>query len=118
MNYPSMKKMMICDLSMVPEVEALKDNEIILVTPAGVLIGNPVDTENLGIVATLAKTVADKHREDLKVDLNTLSPGNDGYLALRNVQLRTGAATYNFEELLVFFDQIIGMTFGKSQIAD
>ncbi|MGI6726627.1 MAG: hypothetical protein ACOX62_10680 [Christensenellales bacterium] len=115
---PTMKKRLICDLSMITKIEKLKDNELILLTPAGVVTGYPADTDNLGIVAQLAQTVSYKHREKLEMPDDMVLPGNDGYIALRNVQLRTGGTTYEFEELLVFFDQIIGITFKKRHLTD
>lgn len=118
MSFPSMKKRLICDLSLVTEIEELKGNEIILVTPAGVVIGYPADPDKLGIVAKLAHAVSQNHLKDHEYPDDMVLPGNDGYIALRDVQIRTGGATYNFEELLVFFDQVIGMSFGKSRIAD
>lgn len=45
-------------------------------------------------------------------------PGDDGYFVLRDAQVKEGMNTYDFGELIVFYDQIIGISLGKPSEQD
>ena len=80
----SLKKMVICTLAMAPQTDMFANNQVILTTAAGVIAGTMV--------------------EEIE--------GNDGYMLLSDVTVINGNTRTNFEHMIVFYDQIIGMTLG------
>ena len=107
----TLKKQIILGLATAPNMEALKDNKLILVTPIGVISGRLCDENNAGkgvAGETFLSALTEKLAEGFgKENIE----GNDGYLLLSDVKVQTGGnATYNLPHLVVFFDQIIGAT--------
>lgn len=49
-------------------------------------------------------TIAEKYEADIE--------GNDGYMLLSDVTVINGNTRTNFEHMIVFYDQIIGVTLG------
>ena len=118
MKLPSLKKRLIFSLAFAPTVDELKDQEVFLVTASGMIQGVPVNTEELGLLAQLADTIAKEHVKDCALEPDAYLPGNDGYIVLRDARVKEGTNTYNFAELIVFFDQIIGISLGKATEKD
>ena len=110
----TLKKTIIRGLAVATGLEALRNNKLVLVTPIGVISGYLCDEDNLGQDATgevLLSTITEKLTTDFGEDN---IEGNDGYLLLSDVKVQTGAnMTYNLPNLIVFYDQIIGVTLGN-----
>ena len=110
----TLKKTIIMGLATATELEALRDNKLILVTPFGVVSGYACDKENVNqdeVGASLLTALTEKMVDDFgKENID----GNDGYLILSDVTIRAaGNMTYNIPNLIVFYDQIIGATIGN-----
>lgn len=101
------------------ENEPIKDNQLILVTPLGLIFGKPINFENEDdidknkvVFAAILDELNSQFLEDLKKDNRELDP-NDGYILLQDVTIRNGNTTSNIPLLTVFYDQIIGITIGN-----
>lgn len=104
----SLKKTIIRTLAMAPQIDMLTNNQVILTTAAGVIAGTMVEenSEKQGdvIFSTMLKTIKEKYEADIE--------GNDGYMLLSDVTVINGNTRTNFEHMIVFYDQIIGVTLG------
>jgi len=104
----SLKKMIIRTLAVAPQTDMFANNQVILTTAAGVIAGKVVEenSEKQGdmIFSTMLDTIAEKYEADIE--------GNDGYMLLSNVTVINGNARTNLKNLIVFYDQIIGVTLG------
>jgi hypothetical protein len=130
MEHPSLKKAIIAGFWNGVTQENLKGNALALVTAAGIIEGYPVTQEesealkqkknfaemsdkekSVCMTSILTDSAERVYDENYKV--NHPVPGNDGYILLKNVTFRSANATYCLETLVVFFDQIIGVSFGR-----
>ena len=122
MNEQSMKKSVILVFS---EASTQIKNSLILMTPMGLICGKvsaaeiPTEEElnkihgcatteeSASVIATLLSAARHNYGDDPII-------GNDGYLALTDVTVKgSGGATFNVGNLVVFYDQIIGITLGS-----
>ena len=117
---PSLKKSVILGHVNYTGDEISGNNRLILVTAAGTIIGDPIEESDSlaendidNFMAKLVNTLAKNYREKNEIPEETALSGNDGCFALKNVMIRSGAGTVNLPYLTVFYDQIIGVTFGK-----
>ena len=114
----SLKKDIILKLSMIPLLQGMENNNIIVMTSAGTysgkVISNEDDASELAFpFANVISKLADQYRQDNHIDKNTLLDGNDGFLVLKDVQLRTNGAIINMPFVVLFFDQIVGISIGN-----
>ena len=104
----SLKKMVIYTLAMAPQTDMFANNQVILTTPAGIIAGKIVEENSEKqsdmIFSTMLDTITEKYEADIE--------GNDGYMLLSDVTVINGNARTNFKNMIVFYDQIIGMTLG------
>lgn len=119
MNSPSYKKFLIHQLSSATTADILKNNDVILVTAAGIIQGKLSILEETEEVTTKAvfdemlKGWSDDYRSTYNIDTDSWLPGNDGAIALTDVTiLYDNGKKAVLPYLVVFFDQIIGITFG------
>ena len=111
----SLKKEIILGFSLIPDIEQLHGNQLILTTPMGLICGSPVNilenpTETTDFVNHLVGNILDHIKTQHQGDID----GNDGFLLLKDVTIHsTGNQTINLSSLVVFYDQIIGVTFGN-----
>lgn len=117
MNISSLKKDLIRDFSIIPSIEGLEKNKLILITSFGIISGVvPVKEDD----ALTANTLLQKMSESSLIDYynrysipdNESIEGSDGFISLIDVTVKTSSATYVFPFLNVFFDQVIGVTVG------
>ncbi len=116
MDHPSLKKEVITALSFAPKLESLRDNDVVFLTAFGVLTGRvpPEDTTNL--LLSLSDEITKRYKTKAGIGEGERIPGNDGFIVLENVSIRTSSgATFNLKELILFYDQIIGMMLGRIQ---
>ena len=102
----------------------MKPNNLLLVTTAGVISGTPVasiddtdNTDNTTDLATSLTSVAHQmaitYRKENNISPNSPLDNTDGYIALKDVTIRNGNTGIDTPFLCVFFDQIIGISFGN-----
>ena len=125
MNEQSLKKSVILAFS---EVSTQIKNSLILMTPMGLICGKVSDAEiqteeelnkihgratieeGASIIATLLSSVRRNYGDAPVI-------GNDGYLALTDVTVKgPHGAVFNVGNMVVFYDQIIGITFGEFDV--
>lgn len=116
MENPTLKKAIIRDLLRAPASEKIGAESICLLTAFGLVTGIPVISDinpEKQPVGSIAMEIYDNYSE--KFDVTSSLPGNDGYIILKNAEVISSPRTksFNFTELIVFFDQIIGVTFGE-----
>jgi len=109
-SIPSLKK------NIIAAVASLSDNgdpdmNLILVTSNGVISGTPCpeesDSEFTGFVQGVAGQYKEKYAPEAPLD------GHDGCIILKDVTVQSGLQTTEVGRLVVFFDQIVGVTLGK-----
>jgi len=117
MERPSLKRTIIKSFAYAPEVDALKDNHFTLMTSLGFIQGR-IPAEESGVtLQVFSDAIYDNYRKDFNLGEDAKTPGNDGFLVLEDVTLRTPTnVTYNMKELIIFYDQIIGVTLSADSI--
>lgn len=110
----TLKKKIICGLAEIANTDAVKQNEIIITTALGLISGKIYTGEDAkaepagewSIGKFVPQTVGNYNPANID--------GNDGFLVLKDVAIRTGAnITFKVPNLIVFYDQIIGVTIGS-----
>ena len=111
----TLKKQIILGLATATDLEVLKNNKLFLVTPIGIISGRPCDENNTAENvdgASFLSSLTEKLVEDF--DSENIE-GNDGFLTLTDVTVQmAGNFTYSLPHLVVFYDQIIGVTLGNN----
>mgnify|MGYP004462421655 CR=1 FL=1 len=111
----TLKKDLILKFSCMPTLPELANNHLLLVTATGVISGDIItDSESdtaLSILAKVSKSIADDYKND-EGTTDSLD-GNDGFIALKNVTIKSSNCITTLDFLNVFFDQIIGVSIGK-----
>lgn len=114
----TLKKHLTIGLAHMPQIEVLENNQLILVTAAGIISGSytPSASESPNssdVIVTTIDKLSEAYMEQHNIPNNALLDGNDGYITLTNVTIRNGQGTVNTPFLCVFFDQIIGISLGN-----
>lgn len=114
MNIPSCKKAIIRSLACVSLTESGRDEDVILLTAAGLLSGHvPKEGSDPMDYAELLHKLSEQYKKDQAIDPDARLPGDDGYFVLSDARLINGANTLSLGNFVVFYDQIIGITYGK-----
>ena len=117
MNIPSLKKHMIKEFLGIPLYDELSDYRLILITSAGVIIGDPVIENDPDDVANnLSKHIklfTDDYYDQNNIDKNVSLDNDDGFLCLKNVELKSSTNTFHIPFITIFYNDIIGITIGK-----
>ena len=116
-NY-SLKKSLIINLSDSTLVEGLEQNKLVLVTAFGNIVGKPLNDKDLehtddnkNFLPIMVELFSKEYLKDKTAD------GNDGYIILKDVKITSPSnTTTNLPFLVVFYDQIIGVTIGNISI--
>lgn len=123
MNHSSLKKSLIIAMSCISKVEGLEENNLILTTSAGIISGKvpseqEIDDENslCGVLYEICDNTKEEYLKNISsTDSEPVIVGNDGYIILKDVKIRSTSSDtithMNF--MVVFFDQIIGVTIGN-----
>lgn len=118
----TLKKHTLASIGITPVIDGLTDNQVILVTAAGVITGSPVTKEDINVdsdpkkffISKMAKEFSDSYRKDNNISAEEILEGNDGFLLLKNATLHSADGTpFNFKELIVFYDEIIATSLGN-----
>ena len=123
MNHSSLKKSLIIAMSCIPKVEGLEENNLILTTSAGIISGKvpseqEIDDENslCGVLYEICDNTKEEYLKNISsTDSEPVIAGNDGYIILKDVKIRpTSSDTItHMNFMVVFYDQIIGVTIGN-----
>jgi hypothetical protein len=126
MDRPSLKKDIVSMLSYATDTEELGKNDVVIITAFGIVSGRiphiadpedpkeSDDSEEPGLLDKITEELVKKYRERHGIGKDEKLPGNDGCLALKDVSIRTAANnTFNLPELIIFYDQIIGIAIGN-----
>lgn len=114
----SIKRKLIKVLATAYDTDMLRWNKVVLVTPFGVISGKPEpageeyeDLSTTAVISELCDKVVDDYGAE-NVD------GNDGFIFMTDVTIHSSnKATFNVANLVVFYDQIIGITLGNVEDA-
>lgn len=123
MNHSSLKKSLIIAMSCIPKVEGLEENNLILTTSAGIISGKvpseqEIDDENslCGVLYEICDNTKEEYLKNISsTDSEPVIVGNDGYIILKDVKIRSTSSDTitNMHFMVVFYDQIIGVTIGN-----
>ena len=126
MDRQSIKKFLISDLYLLTNEEELKNNDINLFTPLGIISGKPYhySTDNLNeylatdLMAKLFEKITNTYKS--KYSIENSIPENDGFIVLQDVIIRSNNSVniIKVPQLVVFYDQIIGITLGNLTVGD
>lgn len=97
--------------SSVLDAPEFKNCEICFVTAAGIISGTQLSKDEKNPVSTMYSTIVEAVDKRLREHSETIEIKDDA-IALKNVKVQNGAAVYNLDHLVLFTDQIIGVTFG------
>ncbi|HCP14845.1 MAG TPA: hypothetical protein DIT32_03585 [Peptococcaceae bacterium] len=129
MGIPSFKKSTVLTLAASLDLEELKNNRLILLTPYGMISGIPVldwDKEpsdeycndlSYAVLPALLRRAMEAYNEDYS-EAGAPLDGTDGCLLLKDVKISmpqpNNEAT--FKSLFVYYNQIIGATIGNIEM--
>lgn len=109
----SLKKSVISNLWAMTISEGIDQNEVILLTASGIISGKVLSiSDQEDALAQLVKPIADGYFVETATSSEDLS-ATDGFILLKDVTLVQNSIKTTFPNLVVFFDQIIGITLGK-----
>lgn len=114
MDRESLKKCICKFFVDAPSIEGLENNKIIFITSIGMIIANGIDDSSAehSVITKLTESIAEVYCESHNIGDEPL-PENDGYILLKDVVIKNSNTTYNFNEIVLFYDQIIGITIGN-----
>lgn len=117
----SLKKDIINKLSVLPKLEGLEQNKIILATSIGLVTGRLPNEEEFSdstnpqyVPLNVCSNAADEYRNKLALSEKAELPGNDGCIYLVDVVIKSSEHTYSLPFLALFYDQIIGASIGSN----
>ena len=129
MGIPSFKKSTIQTLAASLDLEELKKNRLIVLTPYGIITGIPVldwDKEpsdehgidlSYAVLPALLRRAWEAYDEEYS-DAGAPLDGTDGCLLLKDViiSMPQSKNQLTFKSLFVYYDQIIGATIGNIEL--
>ena len=123
MNNPYLKKTIIEKMYALLLTDEFKGNKLVISTANGIITGVPEQylseynkTKSPEILAEailyrVIERVTDEYRE--QYGLQDSCPQNDGFIFLKDVTIASGNSITDLTNLIVFYDQIIGITLAK-----
>ncbi|GFI49724.1 hypothetical protein IMSAGC020_00924 [Lachnospiraceae bacterium] len=122
MNKISLKKYLVDALSVLPNSKPLSDNDLIFVTPTGLIYGKPVSSDSSNIPSDINFPIDEICQHISSTYFDTFSctesdlENHDGYLILTDVKVvSSGQVLFKHEFMVLFYDQIIGVTLGHPE---
>jgi len=113
MEKMTLKKHAIFTVSTLTKYDELRDNKVIVVTSAGVFTGRLMKENSNKDGKALILDVIERTKEEL---VETGQVPNDGYITLEDATLDTNGTKYNFGNIIIFHDQIVGITLGNTEV--
>lgn len=115
----SFKKELIHNFQLLHKVDGLEKNKLIVYTAAGAFIGTPVlkenaeDNDSIKITSSIINNASENYRKSNNIPAEQPLDGNDGCFSLSDAVLITGNVHTNIPIVTIFYDQIIGISFGN-----
>lgn len=110
----TLKKDLIRQLAAMTSLETMKDSRLVLVTPAGMIIGTAIPKEEADPdVASMTKVTTELARgyyKENRLPIDAPLEDNDGFFTLKNVLIQSGGTSAQIPFLVVFFDQVIAVS--------
>lgn len=120
MGIPSLKKTIIKYFANIPNIEDLKNNNLILFTTSGIISGKllleSTENSNNKVFSDIVEDVINTYRSDNSLDELKPLNDNDGFLMMENVVIFESNRSINMPFMIVFFDQITGISIGNLQL--
>lgn len=117
MDIPSLKKHIIQEYGFVPSYENLQDYKLVLITANGTITGKPVlkddEDETAFELSNITKNFVSDYKETYSLEKDKQAPGNDGFIMIKDVKIVNLNHVTHLPFLIVFYDQIIGVSLGK-----
>jgi len=117
----SLKKELIMDFSLLPNFQVLEKNRIYLATAMGLISGrvpSEEETEDktnpIMAFAQICHNTTNTYRAELSLSETDKLPGDEGYIFLVDVEIKSQNLTYKMPFMTIFFDQIIGISIGNA----
>lgn len=111
----TLKTELIYKLSFLITQEKFEQNDIILVTPAGVISGKPIfNTCSSSFVNDFIQSVRNKYLVSKSQNEGILLDNNDEFILLENATLVCGTTKSFFKTLTVFLDQVTAISLGQT----
>lgn len=115
----SLKKSIALHLSSLLENENLEGHKLILSTSSGTICGRFPTEEELAdedtvyaALAEMCQNIGNNYKNELGLQADDSLPGDEGYLFLVDVQILTGMKAIDLPFIIVFYDEIVGISFG------
>jgi hypothetical protein len=128
MGLSTLKKEIIIKFALATSLDQLEGNELIIVTSFGIITGslageiNDIDIDfddknqvGVAFLTNITHDLVSDYQKKNSIDKDQLLDGNDGFISLTDVVIKTSTTTFNLHFLNVFYDQIIGVTLGNVQ---
>ena len=110
----TLKKDLIKQFSAMTTFETMKDSRLVLITSAGMIIGTAVPAEEADpAVSSMSRVTTELVRgyyKENRLPMDAQLDGDDGFFTLKNVTIESANTTANVPFMVVFFDQVIGVT--------
>jgi hypothetical protein len=115
----SFKKHIITSLLESLKIEPYANRDLIVFTSGGVitgglieLSGNSADNLYYPVSCFADKSILDYYEQN-NISPDVLLSGDDGYIVLSNATFEHGSSKTLFNEILIFFDKILGISLGN-----
>lgn len=116
MKMPTLKKFMLRHYEQIPGSTDFEYHKLILITAVGMICGTPVsedeECEEIGLLIKKNHQLVQDYRTTYDIPKQKRLTGNDGYIMLKDVTIMTNNQNTRLSSLVVFCDEIIGVTVG------
>jgi len=107
---PSIKKMIVQELAKSVASDELKQNELVIITPYGVITGKNATDDLKDPISGIFTDVSLKVLNE--INKCEISP-SDGFILLESAHIKGNGRPIHIGNVFVFYDQIIGISIGN-----
>ena len=116
MEIPSLKKFMLRHYEQIPGSTDFDYHTLVLVTAAGMICGTPVsedeEDKEVDLLFKRNHELVQEYRTTYDIPRGKKLAGTDGYIMLKDVTIMANNQNTRLSSLVVFCDEIIGVTVG------
>lgn len=114
----SFKKEIIHRFQLLPAIEGLEQNKLIVYTAAGAFVGTPLleetnDNNIIEALYSLISNAAKGYKNENNIPDDQMLDGNDGCFLMSDVALIKGQSRTSIPVVAIFYDQVIGISIGN-----
>ena len=116
----SLKKELTINMADLLTAEAMEKNKIAIITSIGLITGRyPTEKEledkdnSNSALTKFCTNIGNEYKKTLSLSETDKLPGDEGYLYLVDVVIKAPNQSYRLPFMIVFFDQIIGISMGS-----